>query len=343
VAEQGEETRLEVASSPHLHEEDNIERIMYSVLLALLPAIAASIYYFGWDAIRVYLLSTAAAEASELACLWAREKPLNRAADGSALVTGLLLAMIIPASVPWYCPVVGSAFAIFIAKHTFGGLGCNIWNPALSARIFLQFAWPLSITKSSWTVPNLLYSTSAVAADATTRASALFKDAAGEAATGAYSYLDLLLGNGVPGSLGETCKIALIIGGIYLVIRRCIDWRVPVFYIATVFVLTTIMPAPEGAPAWTNNGLYHVLSGGLMIGAIFMATDMVTTPVTRRGRIVFAVGCGLLVSLIRLYGGYPEGVAYSIVLMNTATPLIDRWVRPTTFGAQTATPSAETA
>ena len=343
MAEKEEKPRLEVASSPHLRDEDNIERIMYNVLLALLPAVAASIYFFGWDALRLYLLSIAAAEASELVCLWAREKPLERAADGSALVTGVLLAMIIPASVPWYGPVVGSAFAIFIAKHTFGGLGCNIWNPALSARVFLQFAWPLSITKSSWTTPNLLYSTSAVAADATTRASALFKEAAGQAATGTFSYVDLLLGNGVTGSLGETCKIALIIGGIYLVIRRCIDWRVPVFYIGTVFVLATILPAPEGAPGWVNDGLYHVLSGGLMIGAIFMATDMVTTPVTRNGRIVFAVGCGLLVTLIRFYGGYPEGVAYSILLMNTATPLIDRWVRPTTFGAKTPTPSAETA
>lgn len=341
MADQEENIQLEVASSPHLRDEDNIERIMYHVLVALLPAIAASIYFFGWNAVRLYVLSVAAAEASELVCLWAREKPLDAAIDGSALVTGMLLAMIIPPTAPWYCPVVGSAFGVFIVKHTFGGLGCNIWNPALSGRIFLQFAWPLSITKSEWLIPNLLYTTSA--ADATTRASALFKEAAGKAAVEGFSYMDLLLGNGVPGSVGETCKLALIIGGIYLVVRRCIDWRVPVFYIGTVYVLATILPAPEGAPAWMNDGLYHVLSGGLMIGAIFMATDMVTTPVTRTGRIVFGVGCGLLVAVIRFYGGYPEGVAYSIVLMNTATPLIDRWLRPTTFGTTATKASAETA
>ncbi|NLW49955.1 MAG: RnfABCDGE type electron transport complex subunit D [Candidatus Brocadiaceae bacterium] len=323
------ESQLVVSSSPHVRHPDSVERIMWTVVAALLPAVAVSLYAFGPAALKVYVLSIVACEVAELACLRIRGRPLSHAADGSALITGLLLAMVLPAGVGAYVPLVGGAFAIAIAKHTFGGLGNNVWNPALVGRIFLQFAYPTQISLASWPVPRALWGRAA--ADAVTAASPL----AGETAGRAWSYLDLLAGNGVPGCIGETCKAALIVGGLFLIARRIIDWRIPVCYIGTVFALTWLLPAGQDAPAWARDPLYHVLSGGLVLGAFFMATDLVTTPVTPAGRAIFAVGCGLLVSLIRRYGGYPEGVAYSIVLMNTATPLIDRWVRPRVYGSRT--------
>ncbi|GAF92776.1 unnamed protein product, partial [marine sediment metagenome] len=174
---------------------------------------------------------------------------------------------------------------------------------------------------------------------AATMASPLAK----EGGASGLGYVDLLFGNGVAGCIGETCKAALLIGGIYLILRNVIDWRVPVLYIGTVFVLTWLLPAGTGGPSWARDPLYHVLSGGLVIGAFFMATDMVTTPVTPMGRAIFAVGCGIVVALIRRWGGYPEGVAYSIVLMNTFTPLIDRWVRPRVYGSRTPKPALKEA
>ncbi len=330
-----DDSKLLVSASPHLRAPDSIEKVMWNVVVALAPAVAFSVYFFGLQAVQVYLLSIAAAEASELACLRARGKPLAWALDGSAFVTGVLSAMIIPASVAWYVPVVGSAFAVAIAKHAFGGLGNNIWNPALAGRVFLQFAYPQQISLSQWPVPRMLWG---AGPDAVSMPSPL-AEAATETAGWEPGYLDLLFGNGVAGSLGETCKIALIIGGVYLILRNIIDWRVPLFYLGTVFILAFVLPVREGAPAWSQDGLYHVLSGGLIIGAVYMATDMVTTPVTALGRSVFAVGCGFMVTLIRRYGGYPEGVAYSILFMNTFAPLIDRWVRPRVYGSKTPKPA----
>jgi len=318
--------QLLVSASPHVRDADTVPRIMWRVVLALAPAVGMSILFFGWGAVKVYVLSVLAAEAAELGCLRMRGQPLAHALDGSAFVTGLLLAMVLPPGVPYYCPIVGGLFAIAIAKHAFGGLGNNIWNPALSARVFLQFAYPAQITLARWPVPRLLWGT---ATDAVTMASPLAKEGVGMR----LSHLDLFFGNGVAGSLGETCKAALLIGGAYLILRRIIDWRTPVFYIGTVFLLAWLLPPGREQAAWARDPVYHVLSGGLIIGAFFMATDMVTTPITPTGRAIFGLGCGILVALIRRYGGYPEGVAYSIVLMNTATPLIDRWVRPRLYGS----------
>ncbi|MHC4787998.1 MAG: RnfABCDGE type electron transport complex subunit D [Planctomycetota bacterium] len=326
------ETQLLVGSSPHAREVDSIHKIMWSVVGALAPAAAISIYFFGLRALAVYLISIGAAQAAELACLRVRGRPLGHASDGSALVTGMLLAMVLPPGVAWYCPLVGGIVAVALVKHAFGGLGNNIWNPALAARVFLQFAYPTQISLSQWPVPRLLWG---AAPDAVATASPL----AGEGATFQFSHLDLLFGNGVPGCIGETCKIALLAGGVFLILRRAVDWRIPLCYVGTVFLLTWILPVEQAAPDWAKDPLYHVLSGGLIIGAFFMATDMVTTPLTRRGRAVFGVGCGLTVALIRRYGGYPEGVAYSIVLMNTFTPLIDRWIRPRVYGSRTPKPA----
>jgi electron transport complex protein RnfD len=327
------EDALLVSSSPHLRAPGDIRSIMWNVVLALLPAVGVSVYLFGADAVRVYVLSIAAAEAAEVACLRMRRKPLSHAFDGSAFITGMLLAMVLPATCASYCPVVGGVFAIAIAKHAFGGLGNNIWNPALAARVFLQFAYAKQISLSVWPVPRMLWG---AAADAVSMASPLAREGAGTT----YGYLDLFLGNGVPGCIGETCKAALLVGGVYLIVRKIVDWRVPLAYIGTVFLLAWLLPAKEGAPGWANDPVYHILSGGLFIGAFFMATDMVTTPVTRTGRAIFGAGCGTFVTLVRFYGGYPEGVAYSIVLMNTCTPLIDRWVRPRVYGSRTPRPAA---
>lgn len=317
---------LAVSSSPHLRAPEGIKHVMWKVVAALLPAVALSIYFFGLAAVRIYLASIAAAQLAELLCLWARGEPLGHAADGSAMVTGLLMAMVLPPGVALYVPLVGAAFAVAVAKHTFGGLGNNIWNPALAGRIFVQFAYAAEVSRAQWPVPRTLWGP---AIDAVTKASPL------ESVDTAYSYLNLAFGNGIPGSIGETAKVALLVGAVFLVSQRIIDWRIPVCYLGTVFVLSWLLPAGADAPAWAGDPVYHLLSGGLVLGACFMATDMVTTPVTRKGRAVFGVGCGVMVVLIRLYGGYPEGVAYSIILMNTCTPLIDRWMKPRLYGSRT--------
>jgi H+/Na+-translocating ferredoxin:NAD+ oxidoreductase subunit D len=321
---------LIVSASPHIRAADDVKRIMWSVVLALLPAVGMSILYFGLDAVRCYVLCVLAAEATEVVCLKMRGKPLSHALDGSALITALLLAMTLPPTAAGYVLIVGSVFAIAIAKHCFGGLGHNIWNPALAARIFVQFAYPQQISLSKWTVPNMLYGSASGSVDAVTSASPLAK----EGAARILGYGDLFMGNGVVGCLGETCKMALLVGGIYLILRNVIDWRVPVSYIATVALLVWALPLGEGAPAWQGDPIYHVLTGGLILGAFFMATDMVTTPITPMGRTVFGIGCGVVVVLVRRWGGYPEGVCYSIVLMNTVTPLIDRWVKPRIYGTR---------
>lgn len=332
---------LVVSTAPHIRHPDSIRRIMWTVVIALLPATIASLLFFGADALRVIVLAVVAAELTEMACLAARGEPWRDAFDGSAFITGLLLAMILPSKAPWYCPVVGAIVAIAVIKHCFGGLGHNIWNPAIGARIFLQFAYPTSISLSSWPKPvdPFFGSAGPVSADAIGQASPLFKEAAsraGEAVDRLPTYINLFLGSDVSGSLGETCKIMLLLGGLLLIACNYIDWRVPVFFIGTVFVLSAILPPKSEHPAWwQNDPVYHILSGGLFLGAFFMATDMVTTPITRKGRIIFAVGCGLITTLVRFYAGYPEGVAYSIFFMNTTVPIIDRWTRPVVFGSKT--------
>ncbi len=312
--------KLIIKTSPHLNAGDTIAGIMRAVVLALMPAVAMSIYFFGIGAVSVYLSCIIAALGAEALCLRLRSQPMHHLRDGSALVTGLLTAMILPPGSAFYVGVVASVFAIAIVKHCFGGLGHNIWNPALAGRVFVQFAYPAEVNLSLWPAPRPLFG---AASDALTQASPLVERV--------DSYLELFLGSGVAGSLGETCKAALLLGGIYLIVRGIIDWRVPLVYIAAVFALTALLPSASGEAG--ADPLYQVLSGGLFLGAFFMATDMVTSPVTARGRAIFAAGCGILVAVIRLYGGYPEGVAYSILLMNTLVPLIDRWCRPRVYGS----------
>jgi electron transport complex protein RnfD len=313
----GQQDLLIVSSSPHVKTRETTRRLMGDVLIALLPAVAAGAWYFGLRALAVIAVSVATAVLAEhaVAVLGRNRSPVG---DLSAAVTGLLLALNLPPTVPLFMPVIGSAFAVLIVKTLFGGLGANFLNPALAARGLLLAAWPVRMT--AWVRPLDLVST------ATPLAALVPKGVAGVPLA---TYMDLFLGR-IPGCIGETCKLALLAGGIYLLWRKVIEWHTPVAFIGTVFALTWLW-GPRGMG--TGDPLAHVLTGGLFLGAFFMATDYVTSPVTRAGRLAMGIGCGLFTVLIRLFGGYPEGVSYSIMVLNVLTPLIDRWISPRRFGA----------
>lgn len=302
------------SSSPHLRSNETVQSVMLDVLIALLPATIASVYFFRFNALKLIVLAVVSAVVTELLIQKITKKPVT-ITDLSAVLTGLLLAFNIPASAPWWIPVVGSAFAIAIVKQAFGGLGNNFMNPALGARAMLLASWPVIMT--SWVTPGV---------DAVSTATPLAILKGTEATTEVLpSLTNMLIGN-TGGCLGETSAILLIIGGLYLLYRKVINWRIPAIYIGTVAVLALILGGG------TTAMMAHVLSGGLMIGAFFMATDYASSPVTPKGQIIFAFGCGLLTTIIRLYGGYPEGVSYSILLMNVATPIIDKFTSPKVFG-----------
>lgn len=329
------EERFLVSTSPHIRSDESIGRIMWTVVLALTPAAIAGCYFFGWPALAVILGSVAVAVGTEAAILAFRKKPLRQALDGSAVVTGLLFAMVISSQVPWYLVVIGAFFAIAAAKHLFGGLGYNIWNPALAGRAFVLLAWSGAMT-GVWAEPR----TFTGAVDVMTKATALNALKLPVPDARAFAIGDLFFGN-VPGCLGETSALLLLIGGLFLIVRKYVDWRVPVTFIATTVLLCLVIPYKNdgaGELAWYANinllekMAFWTFSGGLMLGAFFMATDMVTSPMTKTGGVIFGVGCGILTAVIRKLGGYPEGVCYSILIMNTAVPLIDRFTMPKKFG-----------
>ena len=312
-----------VSGTPHVRSKESIQSIMRDVIIALVPATAAGIYYFGLRA----LILIVAAIISAVFFEWLYEKITKKPVtinDLSAVVTGLLLAMNLPASAPVWVAIVGSAFAIIFAKQLFGGLGQNFINPALAGRAFLLASYPTEMT--TWVVPNGL------AADAATYATPLaqLKNGALDA-----SRKQLVMGQ-VGGTIGETCAIALIIGGIYLLYKHVISWKIPVIYIATVFILFAVI-GRHGM----RMPLQEIFAGGVMLGGIFMATDYASSPVTPKGQVIFAVGAGLLTYLIRTFGGYPEGVSYSILIMNCCVPLIERFTEPTIFGALPKTKEAK--
>ena len=312
-----------VSGTPHVRSKESIQSIMRDVIIALVPATAAGIYYFGLRA----LILIVAAIISAVFFEWLYEKITKKPVtinDLSAVVTGLLLAMNLPASAPVWVAIVGSAFAIIFAKQLFGGLGQNFINPALTGRAFLLASYPTEMT--TWVVPNGL------AADAATYATPLaqLKNGTLDASLG-----QLVLGQ-VGGTIGETCAIALIIGGIYLLYKHVISWKIPVIYIATVFILFAVI-GRHGM----RMPLQEIFAGGVMLGGIFMATDYASSPVTPKGQVIFAVGAGLLTYLIRTFGGYPEGVSYSILIMNCCVPLIERFTEPTIFGALPKTKEAK--
>jgi Na+-translocating ferredoxin:NAD+ oxidoreductase subunit D len=300
-----------VSSSPHIRTKTTVQTVMRDVLIALLPAGLAGIYFFKMQALLVMLVSVISCVGFE--ALWQKlMKQKITVFDLSAAVTGLLLAFNLPASIPLWIPVVGSAFAIIIVKQFFGGVGQNIMNPALAARAFLLASWPVQMT--NWTVDGVSAATPL----------AILKEG-----TGALpSLMNAFIGN-MGGTIGETSVVALLLGGAYLLYKKIISWHIPVVYIGTVFVLTLVF----GRNGFmSGNALYELLIGGLMLGAFFMATDYTTSPITRKGQVIYAVGCGVMTSVIRIYGGYPEGVSYSILFMSLFVPLIDKYTKPRAFG-----------
>ncbi|PNU20685.1 electron transporter RnfD [Geothermobacter hydrogeniphilus] len=320
--------QLYLSSSPHFSSGESTDRLMRQVIYALLPAAAVSVYMFGLPALVTLLICTLASIGFEAVCqkLMGRPRTLG---DGSAALTGILLALNLPASSPWWMSLIGAFVAIVIAKQIYGGLGCNPFNPALVARVVLLISFPVQMTR--WTAPAPL----SLSFDSVTSATPLGQAKEAVMLHGALpadlaaGFGDFFLGR-MGGSLGEVSALALLLGGLYLIWKKVITWHTPVSYLATVVVFSGIFWLVDGTRY--PDPLFHLLTGGLLLGAFFMATDMVTTPVTPRGMLVFGVGCGLLTVLIRLFGGYPEGVSFAILLMNAATPLIDRYTQPKKFG-----------
>jgi len=358
---------LLVTSSPHLRSPESIPRIMWTVTATLVPAMAWAVYVFGPLALLTTAIAIVSAVATEALVQKLRGKPVTMA-DGSAVLSGVLVAFVLPVHVPWYVPMTASIFAMAIVKQLFGGLGCNVWNPALMGRAFVLAAWaPLVVASAAW--PTAFWhqkraAGATMAVDAATGATPLtgvkerlrefnggnrgnvavprsLSDARGavrqmqqEEATP----LDDLYFGRTGGCIGEVSAALLFLGGIVLVALNYINWLLPVLYVGTVALLSWALPIPvqgEGTRflVWfAGQPLFEIFAGGLFLGAFYMATDMVTSPVTRRGQAIFAVGCGLLTVLVRRYGGYPEGVCYAILLMNTATPIINRYTRSRVFG-----------
>lgn len=318
------ENKLIISPSPHIHSGDTVSKNMYGVLIALLPALLVSLYYFGLGALIVTLVSVLGCVLFEYLIQKFLFKQQPSITDGSAVLTGLLLAFNLPSNLPVWIILIGALAAIGIGKMSFGGLGNNIFNPALVGRVFLLISFPAQMT--TWPVPEAF---SMTYTDGQTGATvlSLIKNGAAELP----SYTDMLLGN-MGGSLGEVSAIALLLGLVFLLVRKIITWHIPVSIILTTLVFTGIMhfvnPEVYAHPA------IHILSGGLLLGAIFMATDYVTSPMSKSGMLVFGIGIGLLTSVIRMFGAYPEGMSFAILIMNALTPLINMYFKPKHFGGK---------
>ena len=318
------ENKFIVSPSPHIHGGDSISKNMYGVLIALIPAFLVSLYFFGVGALVVTLTSVIACVLFEYLIQKFLYKKQPTIGDGSAILTGLLLAFNLPSNLPVWIIVIGALAAIGIGKMSFGGLGNNIFNPALVGRVFLLISFPAQMT--TWPVPGkfpLTYT------DAETGATVLsgLKQHAGDLP----SYADLLIGN-MGGSIGEVGAIALLLGLVFMLVRKIITWHIPVSVIGTVAIFTGIMYLID--PVTYANPLIHILSGGLLLGAIFMATDYVSSPMSTNGMLIYGVGIGVITTVIRLFGAYPEGMSFAILIMNALTPLINTYVKPKHFGGK---------
>jgi electron transport complex protein RnfD len=300
---------------------------MYRVVISLLPACLAAFYFFRFRALALLVVCVAACLATEALFFWVRKKPFSSLLDGSAIITGMLLAMTLPPSFPVSLAVIGAVVSVGIGKQIFGGLGHNIFNPALVGRAFLATAFPVAMT--TWIPPAVLKVD--IATFATPLGNLKFQSAI---AHGPLTPLQDLFWGNVGGCIGETSAVALLIGGMYLLLRRTIDWRIPVGNLLSLAIFTGAFWLAN--PAKYASPLFHLLAGGFLLGALFMATDMVTSPVTRRAAWIYALGIGFLTGLIRLAGGYPEGVMYSILLMNAFVPLLNRYIRPRILGQRRA-------
>ncbi len=316
---------LVLESSPHLAGGDDTKKVMYTVVVALLPAAAVAVYYFGLRALLLMLVTACSAVAFEALILRLMGKPVKvQALDGSAFVTGLLLAMNLPPAAPLWMALIGSLVAVFFGKQVFGGLGNNPFNPALVARVFLLISFPTIMT--TWQLPF----------DGTTAATPLgilkMEGPAGlERWMADSGFMNLLIGNR-SGCIGEVSTLALLLGAVLLMVRRIISWDIPLAFLVAVAVIADLGYLAN--PGQFAHPMFHLMSGGLILGAFFMATDMVTSPVTTKGRLVFGAGCGILTAVIRLWGGYPEGVSFAILIMNSLVPLIDRAFVPKVFGQE---------
>lgn len=336
-------------SGPFTHAATSVQKTMNTVLLALVPAAAFDIWLFGWPALFLFAITIAACLATEAACLKLAGKPLRPSlGDGSAVLTGWLLAMSLPPWAPWWIALIGAIFAICLAKHVFGGLGQNVFNPAMVGRVALLVSFPVQMTLFVTPHPFFAAGSPGFAEalsitfgqgtlDSMSAASALgyvkTELSRGIAATESIKHvpdlMDLAWG-AKPGSMGETSALLILLGGVILLVRRIISWHIPVAVMGTLLVMGTGFNAID--PARFTPGLFHLLSGATFLGAFFIATDYVTSPVSKQGQLVFGIGVGLLTWLIRTFAGYPEGMAFAVLLMNALTPIIDQHFRPRMFG-----------
>lgn len=354
MAETGETKKLHISNAPHISTSQSVPLIMWTVVIALLPAAAWSVYIYGLNTFILLAVGTLGAMLAEALFQLGMKQELTWK-DGSAAITGILVAMNVPPQAPWWLVLIGSVFAVIIVKQLFGGLGFNVFNPALAARAFLLASWPVHMT-TKWhdfkdglkfssdlvnttNLPQPVFDAISGATPLTALKEApkllaqynVSMDQLNALIMSDGAFKSLFFGN-IGGCIGETSVALLLLGGIILLARKIITWHIPVTYIATVGVLAYIYYLATGKAVPHYGMLYHVLSGGLFLGAFFMATDMVTSPVTAKGQVIFAAGAGLLTFVIRIWGGYPEGVSYSILLMNAVVPLIDRYVKPRVFG-----------
>lgn len=321
-----------ISNSPHIHTRETTGSIMTDVIIAMMPALAASVYYFGTGAIIVTMVSVISCVAFEYLIQKFILKGPVTIADRSAIVTGLLLAFNLPSNIPVYMVIIGSLVAIGIAKMTFGGLGNNPFNPALVGRVFLLISFPVQMT--SWPVPTGFHTGYTDAVTGATPLSILKEGIKnGESMSSLMdkipSHMQMFYGH-MGGSMGEVAALALLVGFVYMLIRKTITWHIPVSVLGTVAIFTTILRLSN--PSSNADPLFHLLTGGLMLGAIFMATDYVTSPMTYKGMIIYGIGIGVLTVVIRVYGAFPEGVSFAILIMNAFVPLLNASIKPKRFG-----------
>ena len=323
---------LKVSGSPHVHGEQSVSKIMLGVNIALIPAVLVSLYFYGLGALKVLVIAIAASLLFEFLIQKYLIKGKSTLGDYSTLLTGVLLALNVPSSLPWYMIIIGALVAIGIGKMSFGGLGKNIFNPALVGRVFLLVSFPVQMT--TW--PKAVAARSHLFFNGVDQS--LLDSVTGPTPLGHLAeqgvmphpeYLDYLMGS-MGGSLGEISAIALLLGGAFMLYKKIITWEIPVAFLGSAAVLSGIFWLVD--PTQYADPLFHLITGGMLLGAIFMATDMVSSPMSRGGQLVFGAGCGILTILIRIWGAYPEGVSFAILIMNAFVPLIDRAFKPKLFG-----------
>jgi len=323
---------LTISGSPHIQDDQSVKKIMYNVILAMIPALLVSFYYFGYGAVKVTLISVASCLLFEYLIQRFLIKGKTSINDGSAMITGVLLAFNVPSNLPVWIIIIGAFVSIGIAKMSFGGLGKNPFNPALVGRVFLLISFPVQMTSWPKPIESARQLTDAVTGPtplAVVKEGINNGEAVSDLMTKIPTYVDMLLGNS-GGSLGEVSAIALIIGGIYLLFKKNITWHTPVSFIGSVVIFSGILWLVN--PEQFVNPLFHLVTGGLMLGVFFMATDMVTSPMSVKGMLIFGAGIGILTILIRVFGAYPEGVSFAILIMNAFVPLINKAFKPKRFG-----------